>query len=69
MSRRLLVFLGNKLANVGSEDVELLKLLVDVCCALGVYCALVVCTRVLCIVICTTVLDIEGTVHFPMVGS
>jgi hypothetical protein len=61
MSHRLLVFLGNKLANVGSRDVELLGLLVGVCCALGVDCAPVDLTGVVCVVICVAV--VEGTVH------
>jgi predicted Kef-type K+ transport protein len=63
MSRRLLVFLGNRIAKVGSGDVELLKLFADVCYALGVDCAHVVLTGVFCDVICVTVLGIEGTVH------
>jgi hypothetical protein len=60
MSRRLLVFLGNRLAKVGSGDVELLGLLVDVCCALSVDCAPVVLTGVLCIVICVAVPGVKG---------
>ena len=63
MSHRLLVFLGNKLAKVGYGDVELLKLFVDVCCALGVDYALVVLTGVFCALICIAMLDREGTVR------
>jgi hypothetical protein len=63
MSHRLLVFLGNRLAKVGSGDVELLGMLVDDCCALGVDYAPAILTRVLCVVICVAVLDIEGTAY------
>jgi hypothetical protein len=59
----ILVFIGNILAKFGSGDVELLGLIVGVCCALGVDCGAVVFTGVLCIVICVTVLGVEGTVH------
>ena len=69
MSRRLLIFLGNKLANVGYGDVELLRLLVDVCCTLGVYCAPIVLIGVLCSLICVVVPNIEGTAHCHVVGS
>jgi hypothetical protein len=34
----ILIFLGTRLANVGSGDVELLELLVEVGCTLGVDC-------------------------------
>jgi hypothetical protein len=61
MSHILLVFLGNKLANVGSGYVELLGLFVGVCCALGVDYAPVDITGVFFIVICITVRGVEGT--------
>jgi hypothetical protein len=49
MSHRLLVFLGNKLANVGSGDVEVLRLLAGVCCTLGVDYTPADLTRVVCV--------------------
>ena len=58
-----LVFLGNIFAKFGSGDVELLKLLVGVCCVLGVDCAPVVLSGVLCVVICIVVLGEEGNSH------
>ena len=58
MSRILLVFLGNILANVGSGDVELLELSVGVFCVLGVDCAPVVLTGVLFVLIYVSVQDI-----------
>ena len=63
MLRIFVVFLGNRLAKVGSGDVELLGLLTGVCCALGVDYALVVLTRVLCTVICVTVSGVEWIMH------
>ena len=62
MSHRLLVFLGNKLAKVGSGDVELLGLLVGVCCALVVDYTPVVLTRLFCMIICVAVPYVEGIV-------
>jgi len=58
--RRLIFFVCNILAKFGSEDVELLKLLVGVCCTLGVDCAHVVLTGVLYIVICIIVRGVDG---------
>jgi hypothetical protein len=69
MSRRVLVFLGKKLANVGSGDVELLGLLAGICCALGVDYAPVILTGVLCDMICIRVPGVEGTTHYLVVGS
>jgi hypothetical protein len=62
MSRRLLVFIGNKLAKVGSGDVELLRLLAGVYYALGVDYTLVL-IGVLCVVICVAVPGVEGIAH------
>ena len=59
----LLFFLGNRLANVQSKEVELLGLLASVCCTLGVDSAPVVLNGVLCTMICVTVLGVEGTTH------
>jgi hypothetical protein len=58
--RRLIFFVCNILAKFGSEDVELLKLLVGVCCTLGVDCAHVVLTGVLYAVICIIVRGVDG---------
>ena len=57
----ILLFLGNKIANVGFGDVELLGLLVGVCCALGVDCTPVGLTGVVCVALYVTV--VEGTAH------
>jgi hypothetical protein len=62
MSCRLLVFLGNILANVGSRNVELLGQLVGVCCALGVDYTPTNLTGVVCAWICVIVPKVEGTV-------
>jgi len=61
MSHILLIFLGNKLANVGSRDVEVFRPLVGVCCALGVDFALAILTGVFCAVICIVVVGVDGT--------
>lgn len=63
------VFLGNKLCKVGSGDIELLGLFADVCCTLGVDCALVVLTGLFCAMICIAMPDIEGAAHFFVVSS
>jgi hypothetical protein len=63
MSLRLLVFLGNILSKFGSGDVELLGLLADVYCALGVDYAPDVLIGLFCVVICSIVIGVEGTVH------
>jgi hypothetical protein len=55
MPHIFLVFLGNIFAKFGSRDVELLGLLADVCCALGVDYAPVVLTGVFFTVICVIV--------------
>jgi len=68
MSHKLLVFLGNRLANVGSGDVEVLRLLVGVCCEIGVDYALVVLTRVFCTVIFISLPGVDEATHFPMYG-
>jgi hypothetical protein len=60
MSCRLIVFLGNRLSNVGSRDVELLELLVGVFCSLGVDRAPTNLTGVVCAMICVAVLKVEG---------
>ena len=63
MSRILLVFLGNKLANIGFGDVELLGLLARVCCTVGVDCTSVDITRVVFVGIFVVVPEIEENVH------
>jgi energy-converting hydrogenase Eha subunit B len=64
MLRKLLVFLGNRLAKVGyGGDVGLLELLACVCCTLGVDSAPVVLTGVFCVVIYVPVPGVEGTAH------
>jgi len=55
MSHIFLVFLGNIFAKFGYGDVELLGLLVDVCCALGVNCAPAILIGVFFTVICVIV--------------
>jgi hypothetical protein len=57
------VFLGNKLANVGSGDVELLGLLAGVCFTLGVDYAPDDLTGVVCVVLCVIILGVEVTMH------
>ena len=59
MSHKLLVFLGNKIYNVRYGDVELLGLLVGVCCTLGLDCTPVDLTGVVCV----TVPGVERTAH------
>jgi hypothetical protein len=66
MSHRLLVFLDNKLVNVGSGDVELIGLFFRVCCTLGVDYACVILTKVFFTVIC--VAFVEGTMHWLVHG-
>jgi hypothetical protein len=61
MSRILIFFIGNRLANVGSEDVELLGLLDGVCCTLVVECTLVDLTGVVCVGFYIAI--VEVTVH------
>jgi hypothetical protein len=68
MSRIILVFLSNKIANVGSRYVELLRLLTSFCYTLGVDYTHDVLTGVLCVVICVTVPGVEGTSHLLIHG-
>ena len=63
MPCRLLVFLGNRLAKVGSGDVELLGLLVGICYNLGVDCTPTVLTVVFCMVICVVMPGVDGPAH------
>jgi hypothetical protein len=68
MPHIILVFLSNKLANVGSRYVELLRLLASFCCGLGVDCTHDVLIGVLYVVICVTMLVVEGKTHLLIHG-